>query len=87
MFFMNELDQAIKRAARQTNRMKRLLEEALRKAIQDAGGESELARKITARFPDTPTTRQAIHQWKICPKRRRAHMLELAGVDLRPDLG
>jgi hypothetical protein len=51
-----------------------------------AGGESELARKITAKWPDQPTTRQAVHQWKICPRRRRAQMLELTGVDLRPDL-
>ncbi len=72
-------------------------DEALDRAIEEAGGPAELARFIT-QFPDQdPITAQAICDWKRCPPRRVLAVEKATGTDsrgrpkvsrhaLRPDL-
>ena len=64
-------------------------EDALRRAIDAAGGPAEVARFITARFE--PITAQAVCGWRVCPP-RRVLQLEAAASgkvtrhELRPEL-
>jgi DNA-binding transcriptional regulator YdaS (Cro superfamily) len=69
-------------------------DEALNRAIDEAGGPSELARFITAHYPDFPITAQAICDWRQCPPRRvlqvehavRESKGKTTRHDIRPDL-
>lgn len=59
-----------------------MVDEGMRRAIEAAGSEAELARRIGV-------SRQAIPQFKRCPPKRVAQISEATGVPkhvLRPDL-
>ena len=54
----------------------------LRVAVKQLGGEGRLARRLGI-------SRQAVHQWKRCPKRKVLEVEGLSGVSrhkLRPDI-
>lgn len=59
------------------------MEQALKTAIELAGGATKLARALGGITP------QAISQWEVCPVGRVIRVEELTGVsrhDLRPDV-
>lgn len=59
-----------------------MMQAALKKAIELAGGEKALAAHFNI-------TRQAVEQWTVCPPFRALELEKLTGVsrhELRPDL-
>jgi hypothetical protein len=60
---------------------------ACKKAVQNAGGPTMLARKLTA--DGAPISVQGVHYWKIVPADRVLHVSLISGVsvhELRPDV-
>lgn len=66
-------------------------DEALSRAIDQAGGPAALARHISTVMPERTLTTQAISQWKRCPTDRALAVESAPGVtvtryELRPDV-
>jgi DNA-binding transcriptional regulator YdaS (Cro superfamily) len=64
---------------------------ALEHAIDAAGGPTELARRISQKFPKYKLTAQAVSGWRRCPPRRVVQVEQVTdGVvprhRLRPDI-